>query len=369
MKQNQLSHFFDSLVTQLFGGWFLAIHAFEVLILPSLIVPTQILSQYSLTDRFVQVWSTSADTLYYMTIAQSGYSSTSPVFFPLWPLVIRAVGAHPLTAKFVACGCTFLFLSVFIRLIRHWGYAKSGREILLSFIAFPFSFFLLTPMSEPLYLLLLALLFWNVEKRQWKKAALFAALASATRMIGIVASIYFVLALFSAGRKEVKKWWYTMIISPLGLVFYGIYLHLTKGSFLMFYTDETKWERSLGMNSLTRLITASVEIIKHTVGPFKPHPIDLLHFGAVLFFMVLLIFSLKKVSKSMVLYCCLSIFIPMASGTFLGVPRYLLSVFPLFMPFGSWLATHKIWYFAFLALGFMLQSYLLIRFFNYEMVA
>lgn len=201
---------FGHIKSQIFFGWFLAVHAYELLLVPSLMVPTQILAQYSLTERFLQIWLTNADMQHYMDVARSGYSSESPVFFPLWPLVLKIFGVNIWAAKIIPCVLTLAFLYLLSKIISMWGYGKVKTTILVGFVAFPFSFMLLGPMAEPLYLVLSAGTIYLAEKKLFIPAALLAAMASATRMNGLLLTLYLLVKICSLGLKQVRKYWWTI---------------------------------------------------------------------------------------------------------------------------------------------------------------
>ena len=354
---------------ELFLGWLTAVHIFQMIVFPSLMIPTQVLANYALKTRMIQIWSSSADTAHYIQVALNGYSRESFVFFPLWPLILKLFHADPLISKVISCILTLIFLVLFAKLIRLWNFKIALPEILLIYIAFPFSIMLLMPMSEPLYLVLATGGILAAERKRYFTSAMLIALATATRMIGVVLVVYFLLKLISDGKAVLKKYWLAILISPLGIVIYSLYLQIVYGDFSLFYKQETQWNRSLGLQSLQKLFQESTDIIMQIVGSYKPVPINLLHFGSVFLFLVLALYAYKKLNIAAWIYCILSITIPLLSGTFLGVPRYLLAAFPLFIPFGMFLRNHKILYFSYIALSFMFQSYLLIRFFNFEMVA
>ena len=149
----------------IFLGWILAIHLMELIILPSQVIPTQLLSNLTLTERLINIWSSSADTAHYLLIAQNGYEFGNKTLFPLWPIILKVIGPNPLSAKIISMFLTFAFLLVLIKIIKHIDYNKYTEIIVLSLIAFPASFMLLSPMSEPLYLLMAATTIFFTEKK------------------------------------------------------------------------------------------------------------------------------------------------------------------------------------------------------------
>lgn len=350
-------------------SWILAIHLFELVVLPSMIFPTQVLSHLTLTERLVQIWTIGADAVHYMNLARAGISPTSAPFFPLWPLVIRVLGGDPLIIKITVAIITFLFIFLFCKLMKNLGYAKIRKEVIVIFLAFPVSFMLLAAMTEPLYLVFAVTTFLFGEKKKFLVAAIFAALASATRLFGIVLTVYLFLKIAEGGLGSFRRWWWTLLIAPLGLIGYSIFLHLAYGDFLLLYKSSAGWGRHLGTSAVQSLFNESRDLILQLFGPVKPLAMNLVQFGSIIVFLGMLAISYKKLNKALWIYSLLAVALPLASGTFQGTPRYMLAAFPLFMPLGAYLAKNTGLYYLYLFLALLLQSIIMIRFFNFEWVS
>lgn len=350
----------------IFFGWLTAVHLLEAIILPSLQVPTQILSSLSLRERFINIWSSSADTAHYLLIAQNGYELANKTLFPLWPIVLWLFGANPLVAKILAILATLAFLLFFAKLIKNLGFGKDTETIILSLIVFPASFLLLAPMSEPLYMMLTVITFLLAEKRDFTKAAIFAAAASATRSVGLLLTLYLAIKILKNGKATFRKLWWTLLVSPLGFIAYSLYLQLKFGDFAIFYKDQLGWGRSLGLSPIANLFNETYTTFLQIIGPVKPNPINFLHFGLIFFFVFLAYFAFKRLNRALWVYSVLAIIVPLASGTSVAISRYLLSAFPLFIPLGVFLRKHKTIFYFYLIFSILFQSILLIRFLNFE---
>jgi hypothetical protein len=133
------------------------------------------------------------DALWFLRIASEGYRANdgSAVFFPLFPLTVRAVsfliGGHPLAAGFIVSNLSIqgafivLYFLTTSELSEH-----AARSTVLYVALFPTSFFFFMPYSEALFLLLAVTAFWGARRDRWLVAAVAAALAAATRSVGIV---------------------------------------------------------------------------------------------------------------------------------------------------------------------------------------
>lgn len=353
----------------IFTGWVLAIHFLELIILPSLIIPTQLLSNLSLTQRFFAIWTSSADTAHYMLVAKGGYNVANPAFFPMMPILLKLLGANPITAKILSIVLSCIFILSFRKLINIYKSQKYSKVIVLSFLAFPASFLITAPFSETLYLALSALAIYFAEKRKFPQSGILIAFATATRLVGIILVLYLFLKIIENGVLEIKKNISALLIAPLGIICYGIYLQLIKGDFSLMYKSHTAWGRGLSMANLEHLFMESKDLILQITGPVKPVAINLIHFGSIFFFLFLLFIAYRKISNALWIYCLLVIVIPLVSGTYSGIPRYILATFPLFIPLGKFLEEHKTIMYLYFFLAAFLQAFLIIRFFNFEVAA
>src|SRR5215210_317854 len=136
------------------------------------------------------------DSVWYLTIADSGYgdSSARVAFFPLYPLLIRAVGtvlggshAALLIASFVVSLAAFLAaLALLHRLTELELGRRLARPTLLLLAVFPAAVYFGAPYSESLFLLLAVGAFYSARSGHWAWAGTCAALASGTRSAGLL---------------------------------------------------------------------------------------------------------------------------------------------------------------------------------------
>ncbi|MFL5797224.1 MAG: mannosyltransferase family protein [Actinomycetota bacterium] len=141
--------------------------------------------------NFVTGWER-ADALWYLRIADGGYSATdgSAAFFPLYPLAVRGLswvlGGHPLAAGLLVANVALLAgLVLLYRLTEREFSTAVARTAVLVVVLFPASFFFLAPFSEALFLLLAVASFSAARRRRWAWAGAFGALAALTRSVGV----------------------------------------------------------------------------------------------------------------------------------------------------------------------------------------
>jgi hypothetical protein len=133
------------------------------------------------------------DALWFLRIAAGGYrvSDGSAAFFPLFPMLVRAVsfvlGGRPFLAGMLVSNAAFAAaLVVLFLLTAEERSAATAKTVVLLVALFPSAMFFYAPYSEPVYLLLALVAFRSARRRRWLVAAGAAALAALTRSVGIV---------------------------------------------------------------------------------------------------------------------------------------------------------------------------------------
>jgi hypothetical protein len=223
---------------------------------------------------------------------------------------------------------------------------------------FPTSFFFSAYYTESLFLFLTAAAFFHLHQRQWGRAVLFAALASACRVPGVF--LYGVLMLEwlkgtgwrLRGVFDVRSWhdlagaarcgWRTLLLIQLsvsGLAAYMAYLWVTFGDPLVFQHAQLHWGRTWqgpwktiadGLTTLCRHdFLRGVHTGVHTGG----QPLDFVadfNLFCLLAGLVLCVTVWRSFGASYACYCLVSLLVP-ASSHLLSLGRMTIVLFPLFM--------------------------------------
>ncbi|HEU5198709.1 MAG TPA: mannosyltransferase family protein [Ktedonobacterales bacterium] len=150
------------------------------------------------------------DTLWYLAIAEHGYSGPgSTAFMPLYPLLMRALGTLlggnlPLAALVISTCATFGALLCLHRLVSRWSAVPHAADwALVTAVMLPVSFFLMAGYSEALFVWLsLATILLALEER-WALVAGVSALAALTRHQGVFLPLVFLPGLCFQAR----EWW------------------------------------------------------------------------------------------------------------------------------------------------------------------
>lgn len=141
---------------------------------------------------FFGVWQR-FDTNWYMGIATQGYVIPQQVaFFPLYPALIRLfslfTGGDILLSALIVSNLSTLGALIALGVLAAWETrdAENVAPAMLLMLAFPFAFFFTTAYTEGMFVAFAIFCLLFARRGQWGWAALFALLSGATRPTGLV---------------------------------------------------------------------------------------------------------------------------------------------------------------------------------------
>lgn len=202
------------------------------------------------------------DGQHYLDIANFGYRQTYPeclqiVFFPLYPLCIRALRlllgsdfASALVLSFLCFASSGVTLYSLLLLDHD---RKTVLRALLCLLLFPGAYFFFFPLTESLFLLLSTLCFLFLRKERFFPACLFAGLAVLTRSMGLclLAPLLFARIMFFVRRRERRIGVIALRLLPLllPLFCFGLYLacnvQLGGDPFLFLRYQKENWSQQM----------------------------------------------------------------------------------------------------------------------------
>lgn len=220
------------------------------------------------------------DSQHYLAIAFDGYveghpglppAGDRPAFFPLYPGAVRVLsgfgasrGLVLIMAYVVSLACFFAALALLHRLTTIEIGERFAKPTLLLLAFFPTAMFFGIPYSESLFLLLAVAAFLAARTGHWAWAGIALALASATRVPGLLLIIPVAMLYLYGPRadgertKETKGLWPRyfirpdaawILLAPVGLIAFSVYLHFS-------LHDTLAWDH------------AQAVFGRHTVDPF-----------------------------------------------------------------------------------------------------
>ncbi|MGZ8625357.1 MAG: mannosyltransferase family protein [Actinomycetota bacterium] len=193
------------------------------------------------------------DALWFLRIADTGYRTDdgSAAFFPLYPLVVRAIsfllGGRPFGASVIVSNAAFVAaLAVTYLLTAMELGERRARTTIVLLAFFPTSFFFLMPYSEALFLLLAVTALWSARRGRWALAGVAGALAGLTRSTGIVLAP--AIAVEALHRREEGRGpaWPGLLAAGatgLGTLAYLGWWQVKAGDWLTPITRQENWER------------------------------------------------------------------------------------------------------------------------------
>lgn len=306
----------------------------------------------------------------YVTLAAHGYSwYGSTAFLPLYPLLIRlvgtALGGHfVVAALLISTAATFVMFVLLYRLIvRITGSSRVATLSLVVASLLPIAFFFVAPYTESLFLAFALATVLAVMDSHWRRAALFALLATLTRQQGVLLCLLVAPELWLAlrrawhtegnWRERLREGWRALAgAGALTVAAVGTYalwmLILTVG-----LRSQTPWQVLTARNAWNQHFTLPglgliTDLQLTALDPTTP----LVHrFSMALDVSAAVLGGLgiwrarKTLPPGLVLYffaCwCVALTKVEASGATNSAARYLLALLPLCLVPASWLARSR----------------------------
>ena len=305
------------------------------------------------------------DAAWYLRIAESGYggSDVRAAFFPLYPLLVRAVaspfGASPgalLVAAYAVALAAFLGALVLLhRLVSLELGRPLAQPALLLLAVFPAAVFFGAPYSESLFLLLAVGAFYAARTGRWAWAGAAAAGAAATRSAGVLLLLPLAMLWWSSRpRKARDAAW--LVLGPLGIAAYAAFLGLSEGDAWRFLDVQDAWSRELTLplagawDGLGAAVDGARQLLsgqRHVVyfeqaagDPYRIAAINLMLFGALVFAVAACVGCFRRLPKAYGAWVAASLVLPLTFPVkpqpLMSLPRFLAVLFPIFMWLAVW---------------------------------
>lgn len=207
-------------------------------------------------------WFMRWDAPWYLDVAKDGYyfnhagAPTNVVFFPLFPLLMRAASLGglinlKLAGYLVSLGCLWTACILLWRAVaREWRDARLAT-LSVAFLVFgPVSFFFSTLYSEALFLALAIGCIDSVRRERWWLAGALGALAALTRFIGIVLLVPLLWQYAESqlrDRRRLRDWRLTSfagcLLPLVGAAVYCGFMWARFGDPLIYFHGQEHWGR------------------------------------------------------------------------------------------------------------------------------
>lgn len=327
------------------------------------------------------IWA-NFDGRHFADIVVSGYRHFNFAYFPLYPLLVKILDYHlvidpPYVGIALSAICFLAAMLVFYKIV-----SLDFREdivyislFLMSF--FPLAFFYHTMYSDSLFLLLSALSFYfarragqnglseTAKKRRWIIAGIFGGLTTATRLAGLALLPALLIEWYLQShdklpilqirksrvivkaknlRKSIVPFFTTAFIpltlTGLGFISYLVYLQMFHGDFLLFQKSMTAWlqhEFIFPPQVVFRYLKILVLVPRYEF----VYWIAVAEFISMILYFALTFYVAKKVRLSYAVLMFFIFLLPTFTGTFAGMPRYILHTFPAFIGIALLVSKYK----------------------------
>ena len=315
------------------------------------------------------------DSGWYFDIARRGYDATAAVaggrsniaFAPVYPLLMRYVGRMLGRAPgdVYLGGIVVSWVAFAIAMVVLYRLAaldlprrRAERAVLLTAI-FPFAFFFGAVYTESTFLLFTLLSFYGFRTRHWAMGGVCGAVATATRVTGIMMWPALAWLAWRAAKPTPRDRLAAataLVVATFGFVGYCAYIYNLTGQPFLWATALTRWGTGYhpGGAPWTAPVDLLHKLLTHPYAFLTSEPMalyDTLYGVTALLFAAAVPFVWRRFGPAYGLFMVMNLYVPLSSGAFEGLGRYCSVLFPAFI----WLASirHRYVYPA-LVVGFAL---------------
>lgn len=320
----------------------------------------------TLLPYYVWIWGR-FDGYHYMEIAQRGYQSLEYGFFPFYPFLIHlftvpfsSLIAYIIAGQLISTISFILALYLIYKLLKLDNQRKYFPLLLLIVLAFPTSFFYITVYNDSLFLFLATASIYFARKEEFLKSSILGFFATLTRLNGLALFPFILFEYISSAQwswkkiiSESKKRFaltkiarskiYFSLLVPAAFILYLGYIQYLEGNYMKLFSAMKTWNQ----DKLTFPIQVFWRYIKIFLS-VDPHLfvywVAVFELLFVCFYIGVAIFAYKKIRLSYWVFMVISLLIPSLTGTFQGMPRYALHLYPLFLALALFLEKKSIFF-------------------------
>jgi hypothetical protein len=305
------------------------------------------------------------DATYYLGIAAHGYGAASSgrlAFFPLYPLTIRILSVltgSGVIAGFLVSAAAFMAALVLLHRLTELELDRRAADVTVLLLAFsPLSFFFTAVYTESLFLLLSVASVLAARQGRWRLACGLGALATLTRPTGILLAIALVLLrVRERGGPDRSLGW--VLALPAGLLGYMAFLASSGYGWLASFQAQSGWQRVTtgpvaglasavwaGLRGAVRIAGGGTIYHPGLLGPFSQGAESVILLGVLALMIAGTGLALRRLPLAYGVYAA-AVIVLCVSSPEVGQPlwsldRFALTLFPLWMVAGAWVAARRL---------------------------
>ncbi|MEO8882894.1 MAG: hypothetical protein ABI377_05690 [Devosia sp.] len=315
------------------------------------------------------------DCQWYVILAKSGYDpfpvpgtidAGNWAFFPLFPMIVGGLYAVIHGQVMTIATAVSIAFSVAAALVA-WPLLERNIRAYTLYCAFllcgPFSIYFTSFLTEVLFVLLTNCIMLALRRSNYLAAGAFAALLSATRIVGVFMVFAIVVQYLTNYRARNASWrdlpahlWrqpeivLAVLLTPLGLFGYMAYLHFYMGDALAFSHVQRAWGRVPG-NPFYYLWNALTDWPR---SGFWPSTGQWLGLSVIVGLAATALLAVRR-QYAMALFCLICLIVPLSLGL-ASMLRFVTALSPIVLVVITLLARSRLVYVASL-LGFVAADY------------
>jgi hypothetical protein len=316
------------------------------------------------------------DAVWWLCVAEVGYiadpklaAEQNVVFYPLYPLAIRALGLIRLppivAALLIANGALLIATCLLYRLVARRSGASAARWTLGFWLSFPTAFFGIVPYSEALMCLLTILAMQALLDGKNVSTGLWCGLASALKNQGVILGGSLVVPLLTGPRRLRAA--IGLGCCVLGLLAYMAFLKDRYHDPLLFVAIQKQWRPNLGNNNpLSWMLVLIQSAIRSLILILDSRSLKIEFYGGRLLdpwlglWIMAWLPAVRKLHYGLLLSSVVMVALPLSTGTVASLGRYVWVILPVFVVMGESLCKSR-WRWPILItsiLGLLWQSFL-----------
>jgi hypothetical protein len=303
------------------------------------------------------------DSVWYLAVAHSGYGAdpARAAFFPLYPLLLRALGSDVVAGVLLSIACLTVATLLLHRLTAVELGPEAAGPAVLALALFPGSLYCSMVYSEALFLALSLGAVYAARTGRWAWAGALGALGAATRSAGVVLLVPLVLLWWAHSRRARDGAWLALV--PLGLAAFCGALGLAGHDAFAPLHAQVRWYRSFegpftgawdgtvaafdGARQLLSRSRSPVYFARAGGDPFTVAAHNLSLFAFLVPAVPVVIGVARRLPVAYVAYVVTALALPLSwpvgPQPLMSLPRFEAMLFPAFMWLGWWIARGGAW--------------------------
>lgn len=299
-------------------------------------------------DNVLYLWNT-WDAQHYVNIAKHGYAALTEggrhlqiVFFPLYPYLTKLfsfIFQDYIVSALVVSNLSYAAAAYYLyKLVKLDFEKEDAYRTVIYFSVFPTAYFLHAAYTESLFLALTISSFYYARNGNWAFSGVLGMLAAATRITGIILVAVLLIEYLSQKNFKVRNIRPDIIwigVIGAGLLAYLILNYVITGDPLYFLEIQRgHWNKKLdfpyeGFINAWNIMTGNFTLNVDTPSArMLGGPAEIIF---ALLGLSLTIYGFFRIRLSYCLYALATWVIVTSTGFWLSIPRYTLSMFPIFI--------------------------------------